>query len=1653
MSNPESKDSYTGLETAIVGIAGRFPGAKNIEEFWENLRDGKESIRTFTDDELIESGIDPILLKNPNYIRSGTILEGADMFDAEFFGYNPRELEIMDPQQRVFLECAWEAMENSGYNSKTLDGSIGVFAGTNMNTYILSILSAKGNARRMIDPVQAEIGNDKDYIATRVSYKLNLDGPSVVVQSACSSALVAVHTACRALLGGECDMALAGGVGVRVPLKSGYVYQKGGLFSHDGHCRAFDAKASGTVFGSGVGIVVLKRLSDAINDRDNIYAVIKGSAVNNDGSSKVGYTAPSVDGQTKVIKTAQLVSEVEARSISYIEAHGTGTNLGDPIELSALTNAFRTSTKDKGFCAIGSVKSNIGHLAAASGAASLIKTALALKNKKLPPSINFEKPNPNIDFESTPFYVNNKLSEWESSEMPRRAGVSSFGVGGTNAHIILEEAPDSYHGSAPRKHNLLVFSAKTETALQTMVKNFVLYLKKNPTLNISDAAYTLQTGREEFKYRRAVVCSDINDALEKLDSPDPKSESNLKEDDKPAIVFMFTGQGSQYVNMAAELYTSEPIFKEQVDKCLNILKPYLGLDLKDILYPDGNTTEATEKLKQTFITQPALFVIEYAMAKLWMEWGVKPKAMIGHSIGEYVAACIAEVLTLEDALKLVAARGRLMQSLPAGAMLSVSMSEEEVKPFLNEGVSVATINAPGFCVVSGNFEAIKQLEEKLSENGKHCRRLQTSHAFHSVMMEPILEQYEALVREIKLSEPKIPYISNVTGTWITASDATRPDYWSKHLRQPVRFSDGVQELLKSSEYAFLEMGPGKTLCTLLGQHKEAVGRTILSSIPQPHEDINSFEFLTNTLGKEWLAGVDINWRKIYSKEKRYRVSLPSYPFEKQRYWIDVDVSKEQEYSQEVLPDKKDISRWFYMPVWKEVPFSNTKTEIKGECWLLMDNGQQMSKLLAKDFASNNIHVISVTAGEDFIRHGNNEFTIKPSRKEDYNTLFEAIYEEGYSIKRVVHLWGLYEKEKELDHYSKFMDLCFYSIINVTKAIGRYNNASPLTIDIVTSNMERVKQDEEVCAEKAVVLGPCRVIPQEFPNITCNSIDIDLNGKAETTAAEIVRELYANCSGDTIAYREGKRWRQDFEEIEIGENNIQQIPRLKEKGVYLITGGLGGIGLVLAQYLAEETQAKLILTGRSVFPEKSEWDRWLSSHDENDEINKKICLLKTLEAAGAEVVVARADSADKVQMQELIASIRQRFGGINGVIHTAGVPGGGIIQMRSADKMEAVLAPKVKGTLVLEEVLKGENLDFLVLCSSTLAILGGIGQVDYCAANSFLDAFAHNYMLKYGTYAVSINWDAWEEVGMAVNSAAQYAPLKSKKEEDFIDITHPLFKRYKKETPDRVVFESKFDIESCWLLKEHRVMGKSTIPGTAYLEMASATFNILTENSYVELQDIFFLSPLMVDEKENKQVYTVFEREDDSYILRVKSFDGQKTVEHVKGKVLAAVSEEFGTLDLKEIIGKCNTSVYIPDTSDSDVDGIVYWGPRWSKNLKKVYIGDNEALALLELPEEFRDDLREFRLHPALLDVATGFAAQFKKEEGDFLPLAYKRIRVKEALPAEIYSYIRYREDNDARKQTIAFDITLLDKDGRILVDIKVFELRKVGVGKGDERVE
>jgi len=1333
-------------------MACRFPGAGNLDQFWQNLKSGVESISTLTDEELKQAGVTASLLNNPNYVKARGVLEDVEMFDASLFEINPREAEIIDPQHRLFLEQSLQALEHAGYDPDAYKGLIGIYAGVSASLYLLANLLPNVDLLESVGSYQTTLGNDKDYLTTRVSYKLNLKGPSVDIQTGCSTSLVAVHLACQGLLNSECDIALAGGVTISFPQKAGYLYQEGNVASPDGHCRSFDAKAQGTTGGNGLGIVVLKRFTDALADGDCIHAVIRGTAINNDGSMKVGYMAPSIEGQAHVISMAQELAGTHPESITYIEAHGTATALGDPIEIAGLKKAFERKTNKRGFCAIGSVKTNIGHLDTAAGVAGLIKTVLMLNHRMIPASLHFEQPNPGIDFANSPFYVNHTLREWEADKQPRRAGVSSLGIGGTNAHVILEEAPPAKQTGPSRPWQMLMLSAKTPTALQQQTENLVKHLADQRQQSLPDIAYTLQVGRKRREYRRAILCRSNLEATEAMQSLDAKHVFTYH-DERPhrPVVFMFPGQGTQSVNVGKSLYGQERRFRDEIDRCAESLVGWMGVDLREVLYPKPQREQqAREYLKETYITQPALFTIEYAMAKLWMAWGIQPAAMIGHSIGEYVAACISGVMDLPDALRLVAARGRLMQSLPKGAMLSVAASAEELQDELGKDLSLAAVNGPRLCVVAGNREVIAELREKLNTQNVQCRLLETPLAFHSHMVEPVLEAFAVEVQRISFKPPKIPYISNVTGTWVTTEQMADAGYWVSHMRQTVKFDAGLTELLKNEQRIFLEAGPRETLSALLRRHPARKNETVaVATSGWRAEDESEDQGAQYALATLWLAGANVNWGKYYEDEQRARVPLPTYPFQREKYWIEPrNHNPSQPQEQNGLRKIKEISEWLYLPTWKRSRLP--KGELRRDSlWLIFMDECGIGEEAARRIEREGPGVIRVTMDGKYAKHAEGQYRIRPGAREDYEDLLRDLSTVNQVPDKILHMFSVTRPDERGAHksFKATQEEGSYSLLFITQVLGKLNMTGALEIVAVSNNMQDVTGDEELRPDKATLLGSCKVIPQEYPNIICRSIDISIPESTNERGflERFMAEITAKPSDLVTAHRGKHRWVEAFEPMQI-DMEAGAVDGLREGGVYLILGGLGTIGLDLARHLAQATRAKLILTGRSPFPEPHEWERWLSIHGEDDLISRKIRKLQTIEGLEAEVITLAADLADPEKMHSMMSIIDDRFGHLDGVIYVAGLSGEirKALQEISEDDYEDHFQAKVHGLVNLERLLGDRPLDFCVIFSSLASVLGGLGNVAYASANLFVDAFVHRHNLTKPVPWVSVNWDGWRE---------------------------------------------------------------------------------------------------------------------------------------------------------------------------------------------------------------------------------------------------------------------------------------------------------------------
>lgn len=1397
------RKACTEHDIALVAMTGRFPGAADVEQFWQNLRAGVESITFFTDEELEASGVAAELRNHPNYVRARPILADVGHFDAAFFGYSPREAELLDPQHRLFLECCWEVLERAGYDPQQYEGLIGVFGGTNISTYLHTLLQSPevvAELRDVVNGYQISVSADKDSLTTAVSYKLNLRGPSLAVQTFCSTSLVAVHLACQSLRHGECDMALAGGVSVHVPVKEGHLYEEGGQESPDGHCRTFDARAGGSMFGDGVGVVVLKRLSEAIEDGDQVLAVIRGTAINSDGATKISYAAPSVVGQAEVVLAALEDAGVSAESINYIEAHGTATKLGDPIEVAALTKAYRRQTEAVGYCAIGSVKTNVGHLDRAAGVSGLIKTVLALQAEELPANLHYEQPNPEIDFAHSPFVVNAALRAWpRQTDRVRRAGINSLGMGGTNAHVILEEAPERTSSGPSRPWQLLLLSAKTASALEQATQRLVSHLREHEEQPLADIASTLQRGRQRFGHRRMLVCRSHAEAVQVLEQRTSghvwsHQESRLQ---RP-IALLFPGLGELYPGIARELYTQERIFRECLDYCCRVLEPYVEVDLRELLCanerpPSGQSStgplglprfrasdashlsgsayedENTMALRQTSLAQPATFALEYALAQLLMSWGLQPQALCGYSLGEYVAACLAGVFSLDEALMVVARRAQLIQEQSPGAMMAVALSEEAARVYLSEEVSLAVVNTPSICVLAGSQQALVLVAQDLEQRGLAWRWIEATHAFHSSQMLPLSASLRTMLQTVQLKPPHTPYLSNVTGTWITAEQATDPDYWVQHLCQTVHFSACITHLLQAEEYVLLEVGAGHVLASYIKQHplcNQARAALIFPTLPAVYEPQSETAFLLTALGKAWLAGCAIDWQNYTADECRQRVLLPTYPFERQRYWIDGQPNKQMRSPQVSVNSSidpiaalvandgtkyADLADWFSLPSWKRsvlpCQVAGTDVDLSGQCWLLFADDCGLANQLAEHVRELGITVVTVTASSLFSR-GANHYSVRPTEADDYETMLKDLRERDCAPTHIVHLWsvGSWPTATEEENLESVQAHGFYSLLSLTQALGNLG-LDHCRITVISSDMHDVTGTEIINETKAMLLGPCKVIPQEYPDITCRSIDLAGSQLTEQgQEAQLVQQLLAELTSGTtepvVAWRGPHRWVQLFEPIRLLEPPASPAV-FRQRGVYLITGGLGGIGLAMAEHLAQTVQARLVLLGRKALPPRTEWPVLLANEAGETPVTRQIRSILRMEEQGAEVLLLQADVCDEAQMRAALHCALQTFGVLHGVLHVAGVPASGLIQLKTREMAEYTLGPKVRGTQILGHILKEIPLDFMVLFSSVCSATGGgPGQVDYCAANAFLDAYAHKYYGQCGR-TVALDWGEWQ----------------------------------------------------------------------------------------------------------------------------------------------------------------------------------------------------------------------------------------------------------------------------------------------------------------------
>jgi acyl transferase domain-containing protein/NAD(P)-dependent dehydrogenase (short-subunit alcohol dehydrogenase family)/acyl carrier protein len=1334
---------------AIVGMAGRFPGANSVSELWDLLKNGKDALSPISTEELLTAGVDEERIDDPKYVKYCMKVENADCFDADFFGYSPRQAANINPQQRVFLECAWEALENAGHQPNSSEESVGVFAGSGFSAYLLDTLfhqSKSGPTGSLMDYI---LDNDKDFLAARVAYKLGLTGPSISVQTACSTSLVAVHLACQSLLTGECDLALAGGVTISTQSR-GYRYVEHGILSSDGRCRAFDAEANGTVPGNGAAVVVLRRLTDALNKGYRVHAIIKSTIVNNDGSQKVSFTAPGLNSQRRLYATGLALAGLHPSDIGYIEAHGTGTVLGDSIELTGLKDVYGRSSRS---CALGSIKTNIGHLDSAAGVAGLIKAILCLKNKALAPSLGYVTPNPLLQEPGCSLYVNTTFKQWEpDGDRPRRAAVSAFGLGGTNAHVILEEAPEQLSDPNRETAQILPLSARTLTALGHSADNLAEFLEQNQDTNIADIAYTLQAGRKSFAHRRFVVGRGPSDLVAML--RDHKQEVSKALDIRP-VVFLFPCESSLWPGMAKNLYLSEKYFRDRLDQCADRINTRLAFDVRRFLC-DGELAGDSKTLPAVH-TQATLFAIEYSLTHLWLSWGVTPNVMFGHGLGEYVAASVADVISMEDAVKLVVERAKLIGQLQVEKMIAVDVSEERLGAMLGPELVVATINSPNQCVIAGPAAPIEEFIHKLESEliGHHC--METAHPLHYPMMTQTSAPLREYISTLKIGEPKLGYISCVTGGFISSQQVEEPSYWEKQM-SPIRFTQGLAALRDCPGAIFLEVGPGYALSDIVHQQMgSAKDSLFLYSMPG---DVDRGDLL-GVLGKLWSEGASVDWERLHHRQIRRRAELPTYPFERQRYIQDIFTN-----NRVAAPNSETsntdllIENSFYMPSWKEsAPWAHWKkieSALSG-LWVVFEDEAGFGSCVADELRTAGCNVVSVIAASHFSKARQDKFLIDPRDPDNYARLISELKGRENNVLRLVHCWSLMAKSDTGSSGAADEAVAhgYRSLLFLTQALSELDASVRSSLLAVTTRLFDVAGEGAINFVKGGMPAICMVASQELANLRCGVMDLPANDNKSVGlqplkryVSAVLAEVSLSLPDPIVAYRGKYRLTRAYERMRLNWD-MPKIRRIREKGVYLITGGLGRIGLVLSQELAHKYQARLILMSRSPFPAKSDWNYVLTQSARDNPIVARIQAIQKMEEAGAQVIVASADVSNPEDVQRVISDAQRRFGRLNGVFHLAGDLGHesayqAFAKLTQTD-IDTQARPKIDGFNVLNHELRNTELDFGVVFSSNSSILGGMWHGAYAAANALMDhLLLANNGVEHFQWLVT-NWDAWRTV--------------------------------------------------------------------------------------------------------------------------------------------------------------------------------------------------------------------------------------------------------------------------------------------------------------------
>ena len=1634
--------SVSATDIAIIGMAAHLPGAADLETYWANLRDGRCSIRRLSRDELLTAGEAAHLIDRPDYVPHAATLDGFADFDADFFGFSPKEAAIMDPQHRQFLEVSWQALEDAGHPPESFAGKVGVYGGCGMGSYFyFNICSNPALVEQTGMFLLRHTGNDKDFLSTRVSHIFNLTGPSVNVQTACSTSLVATHFAVQALLGGECDMALAGGVTIELPHARGYLFKEGEILSPDGQCHAFDHRAQGTVFGSGAGVVVLRRLADAVRDGDHIWAVIKGSAVNNDGAAKAGYLAPSVDGQAAAIAMAHAVADVTADSIAYVECHGTGTYLGDPIEVAALTEAFGKTTTAQDFCRIGSVKTNIGHLDTAAGVASLIKAALALHHKQMPPSLGFEKPNPVIGFDGSPFRVNDRLTDWPAGPTPRRAGVNSLGVGGTNAHLVLEEAPArAASGESDWPFQILTLSARSKTALDAQSARLAAHLRAHPDQPLADIAWTLNKGRRRFERRRVVVAETHEQAARLLTENDPRKvfSHSLVADD-PAPVFMFPGGGAQYAGMARDLYEVEPVFRDWMDRGLAILQPKLDYDIRNVWLPEPGKEDAAEtRLRRPSVQLPLIMITEYALAQLWMAWGVRPTALIGHSMGENTAACLAGVMSLPDCIGLVQLRGQLFDTVAPGGMLSVALPADQLQGWLGDALDLASVNAPDLSVATGPDAALDALAARLQAAEIDCQRIAIDIAAHSRMLEPILGRFGDYLRRVKLNPPAIPLISNRTGAFITDAQATDPDYWVAHLRGTVLFHAGLTTLAQDPARIYIEVGPGRALASLAGQHGTITANQVINSLRHAADDTPDDAWFMAQLGRVWATGGRFDWAQVWGAARRNRVPLPTYAFQRKRYFIEPGLAAAP--AQQWLARVADVAEWGWVPAWTpayaacDVDGTGDLADAPRETWAIFADDAGIGAALAARLRKAGHVVTTIRPGDAFAQVRDDEVIIAPERgREGYDQLLRDLAQRGRMPTRIVHLWLVTASERHRPGSSFFhrvQEQGFWSLFYLAQALA--GEAAP-HITVITSDAMQLRDEPLRHPDKATVLGPVQVIPREFPGVTVNLLDLSLQDGAGALTVPVLEEVLAPPANGLAILRGGRRWNGALKRTLL--SHPERSPVVQGRPV-LITGGFGGIGLTLAEALIRRHGCPIVLVARAPLPDRADWDQHLRRAA--DVTARRIRAVKRLEAAGGRVLTLAADVSNVEDMRMARAAAQTAFGPLQGVIHAAGVIDDAPILAKTPGAIEDVFTPKVHGTQVLLDVFPDGVLDWMALFASTSTATAPAGQVDYVAANAYLNAVARS---RTGgkTRVTAINWGIWSGIGMAAE-AMEARVGRPPPPPEAVDLA--LLDQAGFDADGNRTYLARWTPNERWVLDDHRTRaGDALLPGTGYLELVAQAMVAQGEGAAFAIDDLTFLSPLRTPDGMTTQMRLTLPRSDAGYDLRVESaVDGGAFALNAEGTISLLPLARPAPLDLAAIAARLPAP--IRGALKGAQEAHLAFGPRWDA-LRETALGQGEGLARLTLPHYGAEGML---LHPGLMDHATGWAMGLIAGYTPahlWVPVSYDHVRVFAPLTADICSHVRSDPANRASGQTARFDVTITAPDGTVLVEVRGFAVRRL----------